>query len=333
MRAALCTGYGAPEVLQVGEVPTPIPRRGEVRVQVNATAVTASDCITRRFAVPRWSPMGLMMGLALGFRRPRNPILGMVLSGEVDAVGAGVTSFAVGDRVFAFTGTRCGAHAEYACVPVRSPALAVVPTLIAARPRRLTDEEAAAIPFGGLLALCCLERLALTAGQRLLVYGASGSIGSAAVQLARCQGATVTAVCGPSNQALVASLGAAEVVDYTRATGADARGRYELILDAVGKARTSPFKEACRGRLSPGGRYLSIDDFTPRPRVEQLVELGRLAERGDLQPVIDRTFTLEDIVEAHRHVDQGHKRGNVVVTVRPRPADAGAPATGGALPG
>jgi NADPH:quinone reductase-like Zn-dependent oxidoreductase len=315
MRAVVCTRYGGPEVLELREAPLPTPARGEVRVKVNTTAVTASDCITRAFSLPRSSPLGVMMGLVVGFRAPRNPILGMVLSGEVESIGAEVTSFAVGDKVFAFTGTRCGAYAEFVCVPERSRSLSIVPTVIAHKPTNLSDEEAVALLFGGLLASSFLARLELGAGTKLLVYGASGSIGSAALQLAKHAGAFVTAVCGPSNVERMKSLGADDVLDYTNADCADIRARYDFIFDAVGKKKTSRFKDECAALLAPGGRFLSVDDGSPRPNVAQLLELKRLAEVGALRPVIDRCYSLEQIVEAHRYVDEKHKRGNVVITV------------------
>jgi NADPH:quinone reductase-like Zn-dependent oxidoreductase len=315
MKAVLCAKYGGPDVLRVGEVAKPIPRKNEVRIQVNATAVTASDCIARGFKLPRWSPLGIMMGLALGFRRPRNPILGLVLSGEIESTGKAVTSFKAGDKVFAFTGTRCGAYAEYVCLPERPGPLSIVPTLIAPKPTNLNDEQAASIPYGGLLAMCCLDQFKPGRGHNILIYGASGSIGSAAVQLAKNSGATVTAVCSTSNVSLMTALGADDVIDYTRVACVNVSQRYDFILDAVGKKKTSQFKLECSSLLAPSGTYLSVDDVSPKQTVEQLLELKRLAELGVLRPVIDRTYALEQIVEAHRYVDEGHKRGNVIITV------------------
>ena len=187
--------------------------------------------------------------------------------------------------------------------------------LLATRPANLTDVEAAAIPYGGLLALHFLRKADVRAGQRVLIYGASGAVGTSAVQLARHLGAQVTGVCSTANVDLVASLGATTVIDYTREDFTDRAARYDLILDAVGKRKSAAALRRCRQVLAPGGACVSVDDGTPKLRREDLVLLGELATKGEIRPVIDRTYALDDIVEAHRYVDNGHKRGNVVVTV------------------
>jgi len=305
MQAAVCTRYGPPEVLRVGELATPIARKNEVRIRIRATAVTSSDTYVRGL---RLSPAYRMMArLALGWNGPRQPVLGMVLSGVVDSVGADVTSFEVGDRVFGFDQHLFGTYAQYVCWPEDG--------LLATRPANLSDEEAAAIPYGGLLALHFLRKAGVRAGQRVLVFGASGAVGTSAVQLARHLGAEVTGVCSTANVELVKSLGATRVVDYTAEDFVDGAERYDLIFDAVGKRKSAAALRHCRRALAPGGTRLSVDDGRPKLRREDLVLLGELAARGEIRPVIDRTYTLDDIVEAHRYVDMGHKRGNVVITV------------------
>ena len=276
-----------------------------MRIRIGATAVTSSDTYVRGL---RLSPAYRMMArLALGWNGPRQPVLGMVLSGVVDSVGADVTSFEVGDRVFGFDQHLFGTYAQYVCWPEDG--------LLAQRPANLTDEEAAAIPYGGLLALSCLRRAGVRAGQRVLVFGASGAVGTSAVQLARHLGAEVTGVCSSANVDLVTSLGATRVVDYTVEDFVDGAERYDLIFDAVGKRKSAAALRRCRQVLAPGGACISVDDGKPELRREDLVLLGELASRGEIRPVIDRTYSLDDIVDAHRYVDKGHKRGNVVITV------------------
>ena len=305
MNAVVCTRYGPPEVLRLEEIATPVPRRNEVRIRILATAVTSSDCYVRGLNL---SPAYKIMGrLALGWNAPRQPVLGMVLSGEVDSVGPDATSFKVGQPVFGFNRHRFGTYAQYVCWPGDG--------LLATRPANLTDVEAAAIPYGGLLALHFLRKAGVRAGQRVLIYGASGAVGTSAVQLVRHFGAEVTGVCSTANVDLVASLGATTVIDYTREDFTEKAARYDVILDAVGKRKSAVSLRRCRQVLAPGGACVSVDDGTPKLRREDLVLLGELATTGEIRPVIDRTYALDNIVEAHRYVDNGHKRGNVVVAV------------------
>jgi len=305
MNAVVCTRYGPPEVLRLAERPTPAPRANEVRIRIAATAVTSSDTYVRGLAL---SPVYKVMArLALGWRAPRRPVLGMVLSGTVDAVGPSVTSFAPGDPVFGFDRRRFGTYAQYVCWPEDA--------LLAPRPTNLTDAEAAALPYGGLLALHFLRKAGIKAGQRVLVFGASGAVGTSAVQLARHFGADVTGVCSTANLALVTSLGAAHVVDYTAEDFAQGSARYDLIFDAVGKRKSTEALKHCRRVLAPGGACISVDDGTPHLRREDLQLVAQLAAAGELRPVIDRTYSLDDIAQAHTYVDKGHKRGNVIVAV------------------
>ena len=305
MKAAVCAAYGPPEVLQVRDVLRPSPKQREILVKVHATSVTVSDTYGRDgFGFARWWQRFLVR-LAFGYRRPRNPILGIVLAGEVEQAGKGVTRFRSGDRVYGLTGMRSGTYAQYMCVKETSA--------IAGSPSNLSDDQAAAIPYGGLLALYFLTRAGLRSGQRVLIYGASGAIGTAALQIAKIAGAHVTAVCGPTNVDLVKTLGADEAIDYSRETAP--RGQFDLVFDAVGKRKTSAFKVACAAALTPGGKYASVDDRFPRLTAALLAQLTAWAEAGKLKPVIDRRYPLEQIAEAHRYVEQRHKKGNVIITI------------------
>jgi NADPH:quinone reductase-like Zn-dependent oxidoreductase len=305
LRAVVCTRYGPPEVLRVRELATPVPRKNEVRVRISATAVTSSDCYLRGLRLP--PAYRIMARLAIGWNGPRQPVLGMVLSGEVDSVGPDVRSFEAGERVFGFNRHRFGTYAQYVCWPEDG--------LLAPRPANFTDEESAALPYGGLLALHFLRKADVRAGQSVLVFGASGAVGTSAVQLVRHLGAEVTGVCSTANVDLVASLGATTVIDYTSEDFTDRAERYDLIFDAVGKRKSAAPLQRCRQALAPGGACVSVDDGRPKLRREDLVLLGELATTGEIRPVIDRTYALDEIVDAHSYVDMGHKRGNVVVTV------------------
>jgi NADPH:quinone reductase-like Zn-dependent oxidoreductase len=322
MKAIVCRRFGPPEVLELTELPKPVPKDREVLVRVRATTVSAADWRARSRILPKG--FGLLAGAFLGFTRPRHPILGTELAGEVEAVGKSVSRFAVGDPVFAFPGIGFGCYAEYRCVPEDGA--------VAPKPPNLSFEEAAALTFGGTTALGFLRRAGLKAGERVLVNGASGACGTAAVQLAKHLGAEVTGVCSGANVELVRSLGADRVVDYTKEDFTRGGDRYDVIVDAVGSA---PFSRS-RGSLVDGGRLLAIvaalpemlrapwESFTsgkkiiagsPGSRPEDLRFLAELAQAGRYRPVIDRRYRMEQMVEAHRYVDLGHKRGNVVVTL------------------
>lgn len=311
MRAAVCTEYGAPEVLRVQEVATPVPGDRDALIRIRASSVSSSDCFVRSGGRPFPIVLRIAMRLALGVKRPRRPILGLVLAGEVAGTGAAVQRFRIGDRVYAFTEFRFGGHAEYACVPETA--------IIASAPRNATDDEAAAIPYGGLLALHYLRRGGIGSGQQVLVYGASGAVGTMAVQLAKHFGARVTAVSGPANLELVQSLGADSVLDYTKDDAPTSRTSFDLVLDAVGKRKSSRSKDACRSALAAGGKYVSVDDGAPRQSTRDLDLLTQLVEAGAIRPVVDRRYPLERISEAHRYVELGHAKGTVVVTVDHEP--------------
>jgi len=305
VKAIVCTGYGPPEVLQLKEVQTPTPARNQVRIKIFATAVTASDCLVRGLKFR--AQYRLLARLLFGFKAPRRPILGMLLAGEIDSLGRDVTSFRVGDPVFGMSQRVFGTDAQYVCWPASG--------VLAPRPANLSFEEAAALPYGGLLALFFIRRANIQAGQRVLVYGASGAIGTAAVQLIRHLGAQVTGVCSTANLQLVQTLGASAVIDYTQEDFTRRAERYDVIFDAVGRRKSATALADAQRALAPGGKVISVDDTYPKPVPADLVLLKALAESGALKPVIDRTYPLEEMAAAHRYVDGGHKKGNVVITV------------------
>lgn len=292
-------------MLRIQEVEQPAPEKNEIRIRILATAVTSSDCYVRGLNLP--FTYRVMARFALGFTAPRRPILGMVLAGEVEAIGRGVRNFGKGDPVFGFDRHHFGTYAEYVCWPADG--------IVTARPANLSWEEAAAIPYGGLLALHFLRRANVHRGQRVLIYGASGAVGTSAVQLARHYGAQVTGVCSGANTGLVTSLGASAVVDYTQEDFTTRTERYDLVFDAVGQRKSARAFRQSRRVLTAGGVCLSVDDGTPRLQVADLGLLKELAEAGEIRPVIDRVYPLEQIAEAHRYVDRGHKKGNVIITV------------------
>jgi NADPH:quinone reductase-like Zn-dependent oxidoreductase len=321
VKAIVYERYGPPEVLEIREVATPTPKSSEVRIKTHATTVTSGDWRARSLAMP--PGFGFMGRLFFGIARPRQPILGTELSGIVESAGKDVTRFKAGDAVFGFSGSAMGCHAEYKCMREDGA--------IALKPANLSFEQAAAISFGGTTALNFLRRGTVQHGEKVLVNGASGSVGTAAVQLARYLGADVTAVCSAANQELVQSLGADRVIDYNREDFTTNGEAYDVIIDIAG---TAPYSRSRRA-LTPRGRLLvvlgGLADVLGAPfvnlrsrqkviagpaatRPEDLHFLARLAETGEFTPVIGRRYSFEQMVEAHRYVDSGHKRGNVVVT-------------------
>ncbi len=322
MRAVVYDRYGPPDVLRLAEVERPVPKDDEVLVRVHATTVNRTDVHIREANRRSGLVISLLSRLVSGPRRPRQRILGTEFAGEVEAVGAAAGEFAVGDRVFGATGFRFGAHAEYLCVAESAR--------IAHMPANASFEEAAAVCDGGLNALGCLRRAGLRTGQRILVYGASGSIGTAGVQLARHFGADVTAVCSTKNVELVRSLGADRVIDYTQEDFTRNGERYDVIFDAVGK---QSFRRS-RGSLRPGGIFIPTDGAenlllvlatarasrkvifpSARATKQDVTFLKELIEAGTYRAVIDRTYPLSDVIEATRYVETRHKVGNVVLTV------------------
>lgn len=307
MKAVVYERYGPPEVLQIKDLPKPEPAADEVLIKVCATTVHVGDTRMRK-------PDPQLARLVNGIFRPiKIPVLGLELAGMVEAIGADVQLFKVGDEVFAFTGFRFGAYAEYICLPEDPPA---GKSLLAHKPINLSFELAAAVPGGGLTALAVMRKADIKPGQTMLIYGASGSVGSYGLQLAKHFGAEVTAVCSTANLDMVKSLGADHIVDYTRENFLEKAQRYDLVFDAVDKLPQRDAKKV----LKPDGKYLNVarDSGSPEDlRVENLQFLTELIEAGELSVAVDRAYPLEDIVAAHRYVDQGHKKGNVVIRVSP----------------
>ena len=302
MKAIVFTKYGPPEVLHLKELPKPLPKDNEILVKVRATTATRGDSRMRSFTVPRgqWLPARLYLGIW----GPKRQILGMELAGDVEAVGKTVTRFKPGDPVFGSTfGANFGGYAEYKCLPENG--------VVAIKPPNLTYAEAAALPGGGMTALRVVRQAKIQKQQNVLIYGASGAVGTYAVQLAAYYGAEVTGVCSTTNVELVKSLGAVTVIDYTQEDFTQRSATYDSVLDAVGKLAPEQAKQV----LKPGGVLVDVHNVPGNESLADLLFLKELAEAGKLKPVIDRSYPLEQIVEAHRYVDQEHKKGNVAIVV------------------
>ena len=309
MKAIICTKYGPPEVLKMKEVEKPAPKDDEVLIKIFATAVTASDIYIRGSQIPIqfWIPMRIMLGLT----KPRKSIIGLVLAGKIESVGKNLKRFKPGDQVYGLTGFGLGAYAEYKCMKETDSTYGC----LALKPNNLSYEEATVAAYGGLLAFQYMEKGNIQRGQKVLIYGASGTSGTTAVQYAKYLGAEVTGVCSTSNIELVKSLGADSVIDYTKKDSINLIKQYDFILDAVGKIKTSGLKEACKKALTPKGKYVSIDDGKLILDSNRLALIKELVETGHIKPVVDRSYPLEQIVEAHEYVEKGHKKGGVAITI------------------
>jgi len=322
MKAIKCSKYGHPEVLKIVNLDKPIPKDNEVLIKNYATTVTVADCRVRGFDVPLsfWLPAKF----ALGFSKPRQSILGSELSGVIEEVGKNVTKYKIGDEIFAFSDHKLGAYTEFRCLNENG--------CIAIKPQNLSFEQSAALSFGGISALYFLQKANIKEGEKVLIYGASGSVGTYAIQLAKYFGATVTGICSAQNLELVKNLGADDVIDYTKTDLAEITDRFDIVFDAVGKANISK----CIKLAKPYGRYIHVvaTPFTEMKirlkllntkikfiggnstsTVEQINFIRKLAEEGIITPVIDKYYNFDEIVFAHEYVDGGHKKGNVIIII------------------
>jgi len=324
MKAVICTKYGTPEVLKIVEIEKPNPKDNEVLIKIFATTVSVADCRVRGFVVPKsfWLPARF----ALGLTKPRKPILGGELSGIIENVGKNVTKFKIGDKIFAFPGSHhgLGTYTEYMCIDENA--------CIALKPENLSFEQAAALSFGGITALYFCQKAGISKGQKVLVYGASGSVGTYVVQLAKYFGAEVTGVCSAGNLEMVKNLGTDNVIDYTANEWTDLNEKFDVVFDAVGKMNIEKVIETTKAQ----GQYVHlvatpIDEISLRRKfkkhkirliggtyfanIEQINFIKKLAEEGVIKPVIDRVYSIDEIIEAHRYVDRGRKKGNVAIKI------------------
>jgi len=309
MKAVFCTKYGSPDVLKIEEVEKPLPENDEVCIKIHASAVTASDIFVRSSNLPlRYK---IPMRLLLGIRKPRKPIIGLVLSGEIESIGKDISRFKPGDKVYGMTGFGFGAYAEYKCMKEKDSTYGC----LALKPENYSYEEATVAVYGGLLAVQFLEEGNIEKAKKVLIYGASGATGTMAVQIAKYLGAEVTGICSTKNIDMVKSLGADRVFDYTKQNSIPEHLNYDLILDAVGKMKTSALKKSSKKALSKNGKYISIDDGDLKLSSDRLLKIKEYVEKGEIKSVIDKVYSLEEITQAHAYVENGHKKGGVVIKI------------------
>lgn len=309
MKAIICKKYGPPENLEIVEHKNPKPQHDEVLIKINATSVTNSDIFIRSSKVQ--FSMLIPFRLMIGITKPRNEIIGEVFSGVIEKVGSRIERFKVGDRVYGLTGLSLGAYADYKCMKEKDSKKGC----IAIKPCNISFEEATAAAYGGLLAFQYLEKGNIQRDQKVLIYGASGTSGIIATQLAKYFGAEVTGVCSSKNADFVKSLGADKVLDYTKQNSQAELEVYDVILDSVGKARKSALKEACKKSLTKNGKYISIDDGPLILSSDRLSKISELVENSAIKPINDKCYNFDQIIDAHKYVELGHKKGNVAITV------------------
>jgi NADPH:quinone reductase-like Zn-dependent oxidoreductase len=309
MKAVIYKKYGGPEVLKIEQVAKPTPNDDEVCIKIHATAVTNSDIFIRGSKLP--FPIIVPFRLMVGIFKPRKSILGLVFSGEIESIGKNIKRFIPGDSVYGLTGFGFGTYAEFKCMKEQDSKNGC----IAIKPNNISHEEATMAAYGGLLAFQYVEKGNIRKGQKVLIYGASGTTGTLAIQIAKYLGAEVTGVCSTSNLEMVKNLGADNVFDYTKQDSVPEGVMYDFMLDSVGKAKSSELRKACKKALSPKGRYVSIDDGDLKLDSHRLNKIKEFVEKEYIKPVLDKCYKLEDIVEAHRYVENGHKKGGVAITV------------------
>ena len=309
MKAVICTKYGSPDVLKIVEIQKPIPKNNEILIRIYYATVQTGDCKVRDLigvatSATKYNPiLKFIMRLIMGYNRPKNPVLGTELYGKIESMGKNVTKHKIGDEIIVMTDTKMGAHKEYIAWPEGK--------MFIDKPNRITPEQSAAISFGGTTALYFLRKSNIKEGQTILINGASGAVGTAAVQLAKYFGAIVTGVCGTNHKDLVKSIGADYVIDYTKEKIENIKQQYDVIFDAVGKTS----KEVCKNILKQNGKYMTVLNGMVMGKQNDLTLLKNLIEQNNFTPVIDKCFNLDEIVEAHKYVEMGHKKGNIVIKI------------------
>jgi NADPH:quinone reductase-like Zn-dependent oxidoreductase len=309
MKAIICIRYGPPDVLKIVEYKKPVPKDDEVLIKIYATSVTNSDIFIRSSNIPL--KFRIPMRIMIGITRPRNEIIGEVFSGEVVQIGSKIKRFHVGDQVYGLTGLSLGAYADYKCMKEIDSKQGC----IALKPKNISFEEATSAAYGGLLALQYLEKGNIQPKQKVLIYGASGTSGTIAIQYAKHLGAEVTGVCSAKNTQFVKSLGADKTLDYTNEDSISKLEVYDFVLDSVGKRKTSELKEACKLSIANKAKFVSIDDGSLILNSERLNKIRELVESKRITPINDKCYPFEQIIDAHRYVELGHKKGNVAITV------------------